>query len=78
MESTSHVTFVLLLPVTVAVNVWACPVVRATRTGLMATEAEPVDGAVMLIVAAAVFVASATDVAVTITTAGVGAVAGAV
>ena len=65
-------------PVTVAVNVWVWPVVRPTRTGLTLTETEPVDGAVMLMVSAAVFVESATDVAVTVTAAGEGKLAGAV
>jgi len=65
-------------PVTVAAKVWFWPVVSAARTGLTLTETEPVDGAVRLIVAAAVFVASATDVAVTTTAAGVGKLAGAV
>ena len=62
---------------TVAANVWFCPVVSAARTGLTLTETEPVDGAVRLIVAEAVFVASVTDVAVTTTAAGVGKLAGA-
>jgi hypothetical protein len=39
---------------------------------------EPVDGAVMVIVAEAFFVPSATEVAVAVTAAGVGAVEGAV
>ncbi len=79
MESTSHVTLVTAFPVTVAVNVWPCPVVRATRTGLMATEAEPpAPTAAIVIVAEAVFVPSATEAAVAVTVAGVGAVAGAV
>ena len=63
---------------TVAANVWFWPVVSAARTGLTLTETEPLDGAVRLIVAAAVFVVSATDVAVTTTAAGVGRLAGAV
>ena len=51
---------------------------RPARTGLTLTETEPVGGAVMFMVAAAVFVESATDVAVTVTAAGVGKLAGAV
>src|SRR5580704_5862478 len=79
MESTSHVTLATAFPVTVAVNVCDCPVVRATRTGLIATDAEPPPpAAVMVIVAEAVFVPSATDIAVTATAAGVGRFAGAV
>lgn len=76
MESTSHVTVVVGFPVTVAVKVWAWPVVRAARTGLMATEAEPPTTAVMVIVTEAVFVLSVTEVAVAVTVAGVGTVAG--
>ena len=63
---------------TVAVNVWVWPVVRPARTGLTLTETKPVGGAVMLMVAAAVFVESATDVAITVTAAGEGKPAGAV
>ena len=44
----------------------------------MATEAEPFTTAVMVIVAEAVFVPSVTEVAVAVTAAGVGTVAGAV
>ena len=78
-ESTSHVTVVRVLPVTVAVKAWLWPVVSAARTGLMATEAEPPPTTeVMVITAEAVFVPSLTEVAVTVTPAGVGTVTGAV
>src|SRR4029077_13031628 len=77
-ESTSQCTVVTELPATVAVKVCVWPVVRATRTGETLTVTEPVAGAVMVIVAEAAFVPSFKEVAVAVTTAGVGAVAGAV
>ena len=76
-ESTSHLTVVTELPATVAVKFRVWPVVRAARTGATLTATEPVDGAVMVIVTEAVFVPSATEVAVAVTAAGVGTVEGA-
>jgi hypothetical protein len=79
MESTSHVAVVTGFPVTVAVNVWACPVVSATRTGLIATDAvPPPTEAVIVIVVEARLLPSFTEVAVAVTAAGVGTAAGAV
>ena len=76
--STAHVTVVVVVPVTEAVNVWASPVVSPTRTGLMVTEIPPVTAVVTVMVAEAVLVVSVTDLAVAVTLAGVGTLAGAV
>ena len=77
-ESTSQVTEVFVLPETVAVNVWLCPLVRPTRLGLTVTETPPVDCVVTVIVVVADLVESATDLAVSVTVAGAGTVPGAV
>ncbi len=76
--STSQVTAVFPLPPTVAVNCCVCPVVRPVRFGLTLTDTLPVAGAVMVMVVAAVLVASATDAAVTASVAGDGTALGAV
>jgi len=78
MVSTAHVTVVVVVPVTEAVNVWAWPVVSASRTGLMVTATPVVTAVVIVRVAEAVLVGSVTDVAVAVTVAGVGTLAGAV
>ena len=77
-ESTSQFTLVLVLPVTAAAKVCACWVVRPARFGLTVTATVPVDWAVMVMVVTAVLAVLATDVAVRVTVAGFGTVAGAV
>jgi hypothetical protein len=78
MVSTSHVTVVVVLPVTVPVNVCAWPVVSPARTGLTLTATLPVTVAVIVKVDVADFVVSVTDVAFRLTAAGVGTLPGAV
>ena len=56
----AHVTAVLLLPVTVALNCWACDAVKLAVVGLTCTET-----GIRVTVAVADFVGSATLVAVT-------------
>ena len=77
-ESTSQTTAVLLLPVTVAVKVCCWRVVSAARFGLMVTFTDPVMTEVIVNVAVALLVVSATDLAVSVTVAGFGTLAGAV
>jgi hypothetical protein len=74
--STSHVTFVLALPLTVALNVKVWPIVMPPRFGKMATVVAP--EATTVIVADELIEESATEVAVIVTVAGEGTVAGAV
>jgi hypothetical protein len=62
----------------VAVMLCVCPVCTETDVGFTAMEIVAVEDAVMVTVAAADFVPSATDVAVAVTVAGFGTVAGAV
>ena len=74
--STSHVTLVLLLPVTVGVNVMVWPGVNPPRFGAIVTET--LGAGVMFTLAVSDFVLSATDFAVRETVAGEGTTAGAV
>jgi hypothetical protein len=77
--STSQVTEVLELPLTEAAKVCRWPVVRPARLGLMLTVTLPGGGgAVMVKVADAVLLVSATDLADTVTVAGLGTEPGAV
>jgi hypothetical protein len=75
-ESTSQTTAVLLTPVTVAVKVCCWRVVSAARFGLMLTFTDPLMTAVIVNVAEAVLVVSATDFAVNVIVAGFGTLAG--
>ena len=75
-----NVQFTPLFPAsfaTVAVNIIVLPMGTVAVLGERVTETPPA-AAVMVIVAAAVFVPSATDVAVSFTVAGLGTAAGAV
>ena len=71
---TNHVTAVLAAFVTAAVNCWVCPLPNIAVTGLTVT----VTGGVKVMIAVAVFVGSATDVAITVTAVTAAIVGGAV
>src|SRR5438034_1297839 len=74
--STSHVTLVLLLPVTVGVNVIVWPGVNPPRFGAIVTET--FGAGVMVTLAVSDFVLSATEIAFTVTGFDAGTVVGAV
>src|SRR5207302_4834143 len=74
--STSHVTLVLLLPVTVGVNVIVWPGVNPPRFGAIVTET--FGAGVMVTLAVSDFALSATEIAFTVTGFGAGTVVGAV
>src|SRR5256885_16377164 len=74
--STSHVTLVLLLPVTDGVNVIVWPGVNPPRFGAIVTET--LGAGVMVTLAVSDFVLSATEVAFTVTGFDAGTVVGAV
>jgi hypothetical protein len=63
---------------TVAVSVATCPTTNPPAFGVIVTLIPPAVAVTMLIVALALFVVSATEVAVKVTLAGLGAVPGAV
>ena len=71
-----QVTAVFVVPVTLAVNCCCFPVDTCAVDG--DTETETDEAAVMVMLAEADFVESATDVAVTVASAGLGTLAGAV
>jgi len=71
---TLHDTAVFVVPVTVAVNFWLLPTITWALAGATVTAT----GGAIVTEALAVFVASAADVAVTVTTAGLGTAEGAV
>jgi hypothetical protein len=73
---TLHVTDVFAVPITVAENCCRPPVASTTWFGYTVTET--VEGATIVRVALAVAVTSASEVAVTVTLDGEGAIAGAV